>query len=53
MRSAKNLMVHIGGFSMLGALTFSGDNLFITNEFYPLKYENNHFFNYVNKYIIL
>jgi hypothetical protein len=53
MRNAKNLLLHIGGFSMLGALSFKGDNLYLTNLFYPLANNNDTFFNYIKKYIIL
>ena len=53
MRNAKNLMVHIGGFSILGALAFNGNNLYLTNVFFPLKEKNTNFFNYVKEFIIL
>jgi hypothetical protein len=53
MRCAKNLMVHIGGFSMLGALAFNGDNLYLTKLFYPIAHGNTEFFNHIEKYIFL
>jgi hypothetical protein len=53
MRNAKNLMLHIGGFSMLGALAFKGDNLYLTKLFYPIAEKNGQFFNYIGNYIIL
>lgn len=53
MRNAKNLLLHLGGFSMLGALAFNGDNLYLTKFFYPLNNPNTTFFNYIKKYILL
>jgi hypothetical protein len=53
MRNAKNLLVHIGGFSMIGALAFKGNNLYLTNLFYPLAFNNKEFFNILKKYILL
>lgn len=57
MSKAKNLLVHLGGFSILGSLVFTGDNLYITNDFYPLKFSNvknnNNFFSYINNYTII
>jgi hypothetical protein len=40
MRKAKHLLLHKGGFSMLGALLFTGDNLYITELFYGFGRDN-------------
>ena len=37
MSKACNLLVHRGGFSILGTLVFSGKNLYITHDFQPGK----------------
>jgi hypothetical protein len=37
MARARNLLVHTGGFSILGSLVFSGKNLYVTSSFQPLK----------------
>ena len=36
MARARNLLVHTGGFSILGSLVFSGKNLYVTPAFQPL-----------------
>lgn len=53
MRHAKNLIVHLGGFSMLGALAFNGDNLYLTKLFFPIANGNTEFFKYVKNYTLL
>jgi len=35
MARARNLLVHAGGFSILGSLVFSGKNLYVTSAFQP------------------
>ena len=43
MAKARNLLVHMGGFSILGTLVFSGKNLYVTTWFQPLvKNKNDH-----------
>ena len=37
MARARNLLVHTGGFSILGSLVFSGKRLYVTSAFQPLK----------------
>jgi hypothetical protein len=49
MRKSKNLLVHKGGFSMLGALLFTGNNLFITHIFNPYQTNNTQFFEFISK----
>ena len=51
MRKCKNLLLHKGGFSMLGGLLFSGEKLYITDLFYPIANCNIEYFNYVKNYI--
>ena len=41
MSRARNLLVHTGGFSILGSLVFSGKNLYVTSAFQPLKKRRN------------
>lgn len=54
MRNCKNLLVHRGGFSMLGSLLFNGDNLYITNSFYfPKENKKEEFFSYLKNYQII
>ena len=48
MRKCKNLLVHRGGFSMLGGLLFTGKNLFITKFFNP---KTDDYFKYIEHYI--
>lgn len=48
MRRAKNLLVHQGSYSMLGALLFSGENLYVTDELPSLN--NKDFFQHVTHY---
>ena len=53
MRTCRNLLVHKGGFSVIGALIFNGDNLYITGFFNPLNVTDNHnnnFFSHIKKY---
>ena len=52
MRNCKNLLVHKGGFSILGSLLFQGDNLYLTSLYNPLK-KNNKIIKYLNNYQIL
>jgi len=54
MRKAKNLLLHKGGFSILGSLLFNGDNLYLTQVFFP-NYCNNltTFNNVVKDYIVI
>ena len=40
MSQARNLLVHTGGFSIIGTLVFSGKQLFITKEFQPHNTQN-------------
>lgn len=35
MSRCKNLIVHLGGFSILGSLLFTGNHLYVTKEFQP------------------
>ena len=51
MRKCKNLLLHKGGFSMLGGLLFTGNNLFITKFFNPLHVNNSEYFKYIKHYI--
>jgi len=53
MRNANNLMLHIGGFSILGALSFKGENLYLTKLFFPIANNDNKVFKYINNYKIL
>jgi hypothetical protein len=41
MARARNLLVHTGGFSILGTLVFSGKRLYVTSAFQPME-KNNH-----------
>jgi hypothetical protein len=50
MSKAKNLLLHKGGFSILGALLFTGNNLYITNLFYA---KNSNFLQHVKSPILL
>jgi hypothetical protein len=51
MRNCKNLLVHKGGFSIIGALIFNGNKLYITPRlFEPFMANNSKFFHYVKKY---
>ncbi len=52
MRRCKNLLLHKGGFSLLGGLLFNGKNLFITNIFDPVKSKNKEYFTYVTPFRI-
>jgi hypothetical protein len=36
MAKARNLLVHMGGFSIIGSLVFSGQMLYLTNLFQPV-----------------
>ena len=40
MARARNLLVHTGGFSILGSLVFSGKHLYVTSSFQPLIAQN-------------
>uniref|UniRef100_A0A6C0D3P5 Uncharacterized protein n=1 Tax=viral metagenome TaxID=1070528 RepID=A0A6C0D3P5_9ZZZZ len=53
MRKCKNLLLHKGGYSLLGGLIFDGDNLFITNAFSAIESNNSEYFTYLKKYTIL
>ena len=53
MRRCKNLLLHKGGFSILGGLLFNGNNLFITTLFTPLSSNNKNYFTYVKSPIYL
>jgi hypothetical protein len=54
MRNCKNLLVHRGGFSVLGALLFNSDNLYITKTFYfPTENRKDEFFGYIKKYNLI
>ena len=58
MRNCKNLLVHKGGFSILGSLLFQGDNLYLTSLFHPKHpkcsaIKNNKFIKYLNNYQML
>ena len=50
MRRCKNLLVHRGGFSILGVILFNGYNLYITNEF---ELANNKDFFFKHKIILI
>ena len=53
MRKCRNLLIHKGGFSIIGALIFNGENLYITRLFDPLivtDNQNNKFFSHIKKY---
>ncbi len=52
-RKSKNLLVHKGGFSILGALLFTGNNLYITNLFNPYQANNNNFLKIIKSPIVL
>ena len=41
MARARNLLVHTGGFSILGSLVFSGKRLYVTSAFQPLIKKRN------------
>jgi hypothetical protein len=43
MSKAKNLLIHKGGFSILGSLVFTGNKIYISNLFSPLKSGNTDF----------
>lgn len=51
MRKCKNLLLHKGGYSLLGGLLFNGENLFITNIFSAIN--NKEYFTYVKNYTVL
>lgn len=53
MRNCKNLLVHKGGFSTLGALLFNGDNLYLTNNFSVPLDPTHKFFTHIKKYQIV
>ena len=53
MRRAKNLLVHMGGYSILGSLLFNGNNLYITSQFTPLERNNTELFTYIDNYTII
>ena len=46
MRNAKNLLIHKGGFSILGSLIFNGNNLYYTRLFEPRN--NNEIIDHIN-----
>jgi hypothetical protein len=53
MRKCRNLLVHKGGFSIIGALIFNGEHLYITGLFDPFivtDAKNNNFFSHIKKY---
>ena len=41
MAKARNLLVHTGGFSILGSLVFSGKRLYVTSAFQPFRKKRN------------
>jgi hypothetical protein len=51
MRRCKNLLLHKGGYSMLGGILFSGENLYLTDLFNPIEKKNIEYFSYVKNYI--
>lgn len=54
MHKAKNLLVHLGGFSIIGTIVFTGNNLYITDLFYPIRYNNSdRIFSVVKNYTII
>jgi len=53
MRTCKNLLIHKGGYSLLGGLLFNGNNLYITNIFNPLETHNEEYFTYIKNYVLL
>jgi hypothetical protein len=53
MRTCKNLLLHKGGYSLLGGLLFNGNNLFITKIFNPIQANNKEYFTYVKNYTII
>ena len=54
MRNCKNLLVHKGGFSIIGAIIFNGNKLYITNLLEPLTaINNNNFLSHINRYIVI
>lgn len=53
MRRCKNLLLHKGGYSLLGGLLFNGNNLFITKIFNPIETNNKEYFTYVKKYLLI
>jgi hypothetical protein len=50
MRKCKNLLLHKGGFSMLGGIIFSGNNLYVTDLFYPIQHNNTEYFENITNY---
>lgn len=53
MRNCKNLLVHKGGFSILGSLLFQGDNLYLTSFYEPLNEKQQLIFKYIKNYHVL
>lgn len=53
MKICSNLLVHKGGFSVLGALLFQGDNLYLTYLFEPLNCAEDKILKYLSNYQIL
>lgn len=55
MRNCNNLLVHKGGFSILGSLLFKGKNLYITSFYEPFKTKKNKdkILKYIDNYEIL
>jgi hypothetical protein len=55
MRNCNNLLIHKGGFSILGSLLFKGENLYITSFCEPFKTKKNKdkILKYIDNYEIL
>lgn len=59
MRKAKNLLIHSGGFSVLGSIIFTGNNLYLTEMAYPVgfaryyNHDTNGYFNIIPPCIII
>lgn len=53
MRTSKNLLLHKGGYSLLGGLIFHGNNLYMTALFNPIQSNNQEYFTYCKNYTVL
>lgn len=53
MKNCRNLLVHKGGFSVLGSLIFQGNNLYLTSLYEPLNCVEHNILQYLNNYQIL
>jgi hypothetical protein len=50
MRKCKNLLIHKGGYSMLGGLLFTGNNLYITSLVKQFQQDVDEYLSYIPRY---